>query len=63
MRFAEILYVRWAPDDPVADILADLQFKLRRVPTIWTSRLHEPSRFKAHRAHQFFNAPGPASGV
>jgi len=29
----------------------------RRVPTIWTSRLHEPP-FKAHRAYQFFNGPG-----
>jgi hypothetical protein len=27
------------------------------VPTIWASRLHEPSPFKAHRAYQFFNAP------
>ncbi len=44
-------------DDPVADILAELQFKLRRVPTIWASRLHEPSPFKAHRAYQFLNAP------
>jgi hypothetical protein len=28
------------------------------VPTIRASRLHEPSPFKAHRAYQFFNAPG-----
>ncbi|WP_413776988.1 hypothetical protein [Mesorhizobium sp. AR07] len=26
-----------APDDATADVLGELQFELRRVPTIWTS--------------------------
>ena len=33
------------------------------MPTIWTSRLHEPSPIEARRVYQFFLSLGPARGV
>lgn len=44
-------------NDAVPDILAKLQFERRRMPTIWTSGLHEPSSIEARRVYQFFRDP------
>ena len=50
--------LRIAPSNhAVSDILAKLQFERRRMPSIWTSGLHEPSPIEARRVYQFFRVP------
>lgn len=43
------------PDDAVSDILAKLQVKRRRMPSIWTSKSYEPSPSEARRVYQVFS--------
>ena len=44
-------------NDTVSNILAKLQLERRRMPSIRSSGLHEPSPIEAHRAYQFFRTP------
>lgn len=50
-------------NDTVSNILAKLQLERRRMPSIRSSGLHEPSPIEAHRAYQFFVPHGPARGA